>query len=517
MNGHVTTFTTTLTDGACVETIYGAKNKFDPPTTVIAAFATVLLIWKAASTGLQGDELLFLHAVDLGFFGGLFAPGSSHPPLMRCFVSAIADLHSPEWLIRLPSVTFSIGTVFVWSRILQRLFDDRRIRTLLLAGMALNIVWLDLAFQCLPYAPFSCFAALHCLAWLRYLEAPHSSNRSLLIVSGIVLPWTHFCGVHVLLADQFIWILLLIRRRFEWTEFLRINLLIATFTLPVVPLALFYARTEAPYSIKTITDFWPYFIAASGEIFSLQTTAAFIPWQAGLILQCLLLIGTAAYLLNRFPYKCSTQTSVKSMESTIVIAGFLISALAAGQVQSLVTAKAMWPRYMLSGAWVQIPLAVFLLQQAGLRISAFGVTMVTLLLTSACHINGVSSTAIHYQQVTERIDSAWQPGDAFLAQSMDMWEGDNHFDQIWFRRYLNAAGPIVSGPNMLRPELYDSGLPLNTLSAETSRVWVFSHLFRESWLRHQQIEGWELTDIDTNSGPYPLALFQRSTPLRDVN
>ncbi|HIE97748.1 MAG TPA: hypothetical protein EYG03_29385 [Planctomycetes bacterium] len=142
-------------------------NRFSEVVTVatMTAVAAVLLL-RALTTGLLGDELLFVHAIDLGFAASLCEPGSSHPPLMRLIIGSIADSSSPDWLLRLPSIIFSVATVFVWSRVLRRLIQDVTSQSLLLVAMALNPIWIELGFQCLPYAALTFFASLHCLAWL---------------------------------------------------------------------------------------------------------------------------------------------------------------------------------------------------------------------------------------------------------------------------------------------------------------------------------------------------------------
>ncbi len=134
----------------------------------------------ALSCGLFGDELLFAHAIELGLQNSLMTPGSSHPPLVRLIVSLIADpSQSSDWLLRLPSLVFAIGSVFVWQRVLKKLIELRFLRCLLLPAIALNPVWLAQAFQCLPYSAL--FFSAACIAWhgcdswriLRYVAQQH--------------------------------------------------------------------------------------------------------------------------------------------------------------------------------------------------------------------------------------------------------------------------------------------------------------------------------------------------------
>ena len=107
----------------------GPLSISDGVTYATMTAVAALLLLRALTTGLLGDELLFVHAIDLGLAASLCEPGSSHPPLVRMIVGAIADSSSPDWLLRLPSVVFSVATVFVWSRILRRLILDIKSRS----------------------------------------------------------------------------------------------------------------------------------------------------------------------------------------------------------------------------------------------------------------------------------------------------------------------------------------------------------------------------------------------------
>ncbi|MDG1893551.1 MAG: hypothetical protein P8J37_01450 [Fuerstiella sp.] len=220
----------------------------DVVTVATMTAVAALLLLRAFTIGLLGDELLFLHAIDLGLVASLCEPGSSHPPLMRLIVGCIADSSSPDWLLRLPSVIFSIATVFVWSRVLQQLIRDKTAQSLLLVAMALNPIWIGLAFQCLPYAALTFFASLHCLAWLQICSARTGTATVTFVLTGIALTWTHFLGVNMLLADVLIWTAMLISRHTTLRYAIRINLAICGCTLAVVPIALFLHAGRSPLS-----------------------------------------------------------------------------------------------------------------------------------------------------------------------------------------------------------------------------------------------------------------------------
>ncbi len=480
--------------------------------TAMAAF--LLLMLRATTTGLLCDELLFVHAIDLGSLAGLCAPGSSHPPLLRLVVGAFADSGSPDWLLRLPSVLCSVGCVFVWSGILRRLIADRSCQSMLLPAMALNPVFVELGFQCLPYAPLMLFASLHCRAWLRWIERETQSNTLMLVCTGVALPWTHFFGIHVLLADQLIWLALLWHRRTTLRRWLRLNLVTAALTLPVVPVALYYMTLEGNYSIMRIADFRSYFFAASSMVFNELTFAGFgSPWPTFAVFYAAAAVFTGRVVLKQ----CTRHGKVRGARDesdALLFGGVAIAVLLAGlpiaQLHSVVSQKAFWPRYAVAGSWLHQPVIVLLTMTfAGLKPAR-----VAAALTCCLAVMGIAASpqnvGTDYDAVCSTMTERWQNADAFVAQGIDMWDDANHFDRLWFRRYADPDKLVVSGPPTRRHALYDDGLRLESVAPAVRRVWVYSHLFKRDWLLSKPVPGWRLREIYHFRGPFPLALFERA-------
>ena len=199
---------------------------------VVALVTSAGLMFRATTTGLFGDELLFVRAINLGVIEGLCSPGSSHPPLMRLIVGAFTDSASPDWLFRLPSIVLSTLTVVVWSRVLTRLVLDTKTQCLLLATLSLNPVWINLAFQCLPYAAVTFFASVHCLAWFRLVEKQSKARWTIFVLSGAVLPWIHFFGINALLADLFVWAFLWWKQQVPLRRIVTVNAACLLYTSP---------------------------------------------------------------------------------------------------------------------------------------------------------------------------------------------------------------------------------------------------------------------------------------------
>jgi len=475
-------------------------------------FATVV-VYRALSCGLLGDELMFVHAVDLGLRDSLMAAGSSHPPLLRLVVQAIAKPStSPDWLLRLPCLICAIGCVFVWQRVLLRIIKQRSVRCMLLPAMALNPMWLGQAFQCLPYSPLVFFSSLHCLMWLRFTECRDNRRIVALILSGGVLPWIHFFGVNVLVAGQGIWLMLIWTRQVTVRQFVYINLTVLTLTLPVVPLAVFYIVHDRPYPLLEIADYRSYFLPASSWCFWHVTVPGLEserPWFLILYLAGIVFV-TRHFLMSRDIGDWPAANAI-GRNAQLVALCFLLAGFTAAQAHSLISQTAMWPRYMLMGSWIHLPVAVMLL-------SIFRFDRTSWTLTAACAALAVSpwgfmaadsTTGSDYSDVAAYIGSSNQKHDGFLVQSMDLWRGPNHFDQLWLERYVHSTVPPVCGSHRSRSNLKVNGLSLPQISPNIQRVWVYSHLFKEDWLRAQQIDGWLLSEVKHFGGPFPVALFTR--------
>ena len=124
------------------------------------------------------------------------------------------------------------------------------------------------------------------------------------------------------------------------------------------------------------------------------------------------------------------------------------------------------------------------------------------------------ATGKDYPLIAHHLQASRQPADAFLVQPIDQWQDENHFDRIWLERYTDRELPIVNGPHRKRARLVAGGLPLEHVSSDVQRVWVYSHLFKEKWLARQHVKGWRLSELRSFGGPFPLALFERESELR---
>ena len=124
------------------------------------------------------------------------------------------------------------------------------------------------------------------------------------------------------------------------------------------------------------------------------------------------------------------------------------------------------------------------------------------------------TTGKDYALIARHLKDSRQPADAFLVQTIDQWQDENHFDRIWLERYTDSQLPIVKGPHRRRARLKADGLPLEHVSPDVQRVWVYSHLFKEKWLVQQRVKGWRLSELRSFGGPFPLALFERESELR---
>lgn len=477
---------------------------------VLTALITLLvLLRRAVHHGLLGDELLFVHAISLGLPDSLMAAGSSHPPLLRWLVSLVADAQSPDWLLRLPSVLFATACVPVWFLILQRLFDAPLIRGSLLLAISLNDFWLTQAFQCLPYPPLVFFASLHCLAWMRFVEQPENGRRQVSVVlSGCVLPWTHFFGINVLLATQLIWLYLLWQRQSSLRTFIYVNLSLVVLTIPVVPLAMFYIVHDRPYPLMILNDFAAYFVPGSAYCFSRVTFSgveSFVPVFVAVY------AGIAVHLW-RSHRAAPTSSDARTRSQHTIAFAFLAAGFTAAQLHALLSHTAMWPRYMLGGSWLHLPVICLVL--IGLQWHRTAVAFSAIVAALAITCLGLTEESSDYDAVVSYIKQHQQPQDAFLAQAMDLWQGENHFDRLWYERYTDQSLPVVSGLHRSRTRLIQEGLNLTNIDQSVDRVWIYSHLFKQGWLRQHAPEGWRLISLQHPGGPFPVALLQREHSVR---
>lgn len=471
-----------------------------------------LLVSRSLTTGLCWDELLYLRAIELGPQSGLMCVGSSHPPLGRLIAGLVISEENPDWLLRTPSIVAALMTVVVWFHILRRVFDDRRLVFVLLPVMALGRTWLDYGFQLLPYSMVTLFASIHCLAWLRLIEKPNWGRIALFVVSGAAPIWTHFYGLNLLVADQIIWGLLIWRNRGLWKLWLQTSVLCALLVVPVVPILLFYLQSEDGHALMRIAHYPTYLWRATNRYFGKMTFS--LPLTIPMILAWYVAAGAIVWqwLRRSMPVESDSEEPTREIPSTaIVLVGLFLSGLPATQAHSILSGEAMWERYAVFATWVHWPLLVLFVQR---WIGRRWASLVTEGAFAFCWIGLVVVLGLRqywtydHEPVIHCIAEHAQPGDVFLAQDFDIFEGESNYCRLWFRRYSPIDMPIVSAAPTTRFELEENGLPLDSLDKSISRVWVFSHMYPFTKPKFLQSGKWRIVTEYPHSGT-PLALLKR--------
>ncbi len=351
----------------------------------------------------------------------------------------------------------------------------------------------------------------------------------LFILSGIPLPWTHFFGVNVLIADQFVWLMLWWTGQASLKRIFFINLSLAAVTLPVVPIAVFYKWTDRPFPLFEVNGHFghfAYFFRTSSQFFmKVSTPGLESVFPFFLFVFVFVYVGVLFYLVQVVRDHSTKGYEQKTVASYVelITTGFLLAGFTATQVHFFLGKTPIFSRYMLAGSWVHLPLSVMLLLNfSHKKLSRVLCTLV--FLSSGFALTDFLQRQSHDRIIAAYIKDHWQADDAFLVQSMDHWHGPNHFDQLWFQSYVDANLPTTTGIFKLRFELHRDGLPAPITVPSAQRVWIYSHLFTENWLRNQSISGWNLTEIHdfgvtsefhNLGGTYPLALLERvsnSTP-----
>lgn len=489
----------------------------------IVMVATVLLRWSI-TTGLQCDELLFLRAIELGPIGGLTAQGSSHPPLFRWILGAMFSAELADWQLRLPSLVCSLLTIVVWYNILVRLFADARLVIFSLPLMACSCSWLEIGYQLAPYAYLTLLSSLHGLMWfvlIDDLERGKPTRWHLLgfIVSGVAPFWTHFYGIHILLTDQVVWLMLVLRYRSWWRTWLLTSGIMVLMAIPVLFIAWFYLKLESGMSIIRIAHFPSYFFKHSGWLFSRMTLNLGFAGAGPIVLWYTVIVFVLGrWWMKRLPRNLVTSRDQASTRDgyLIVLCGFFLAGFVAMQSHSVLTQKCMWERYAVLGSWVHWPLMFAFLESVGkglgsvrstrwIAATSFAVSLLALVFVNRFDQN----LTFDHQPAIDILASNAKEGDAFFAQDMDIWIGDANFDRLWFNRYSPVKLPVITGQAMTRFALKDKGLDFNSASKPIRRIWVYSDLYQADELQRMANEAWELTHLTPKPALRPIALFTR--------
>ncbi len=497
------------------------------PSAIVASIVAAMLLYWSASTGLDCDELLFLRAIRSGPIGGLMQIGSSHPPLVRWLLSPLQWVDRSDLMLRLPSILAAVACVFVWGEFLRRFTRDTITVTAILACMALNAAWLEIAYRLLPYSFLTLLVSVHALCWLQLLKRPTGWTMTLFVATGAACGWTHFFGVNVLLADQLLWLAVIIRSPSQWRRWLSTSFVTGLLVLPVIPLALFYMRAERPYAILDIENYAEYFWTSSSLLFGSTFNDAPLP-----AMSWLLWYGFAIVMLLRYAFSGRARDKDGSPSDGEVFSPGLLGAVAAtvfisgfpaAQLQSVLAEKAIWTRYLTHGLWAHWPLLMlatgsFVVHQhrRPRMLRAIALSAAAICLLGVIISGGIKPrSTFAFSQVIAHLRQRACEGDVFFAQDMDMWVGESNFDRLWFQRYSPVTMPVVSGPPMRRFEIGRDGLPLDSAPSTAKRIWVYSSPQTVARLQQTRHRSWTLSDVRVYGRNYPLALFERVEAERD--
>jgi Dolichyl-phosphate-mannose-protein mannosyltransferase len=493
--------------------------------TTMTAVAILLSKW-ATQTGLQCDELLFLRAIDLGPIEGLTAIGSSHPPLFRWIVGALFDSQSPDWALRLPSIMCALATIVVWYAILRKLFQDSVLVLITLPLVVCNSAWIDIAYQLTPYSCLTLLASLHAWMWLRLIDELNNARVSWMtflgfVVSGAATFWTHFYGLHLLIADQVIWIVLVIRTRSWWKTWIGTSAWMAMLAAPILPIALHYRAVESGVTILHIEHYPTYFINRSMRLFSQGTFNLDVGGE--LLILWYAIVAGYVYSWLRSSIRPATgrkpREEVNRQAYIVVLCGFFLASFIAMQAQSLLSQKGMWERYLVFGAWVHWPLLLVVLESrvwpflpsfSIRRVASMGLVMVVWSLVTVYGL--YPKWTLDHRPILATLQSNARPGDAFFAQDKQIWIGPANYERLWLQRYSPVDLTVVTGPVVSFRKLQIDGLDWTAIPSSIHRVWVCSDQFSEKLLRQMQTETWRMTRIYSETSYRPLALFERTTP-----
>lgn len=484
-------------------------------TGIVAVLVLALLMREAFGTGLWCDELLVLRAIDRGPFGGLELPGSSHPPLLRWLLAAASSSWSDGALRAVP-VACAVGTVFAWSALLRRLFDDRWLVVLVLPSLALGAAWFGVAFQLLPYATVALFAVLHAWSWFLLLERRNAVATAIFVGSAVFAAWTHFFGLSLAVADVLVWsavFALRVAPRELLRRAVRTTVLTWLGVLPVVPILSFYARTDAEYPLDVPVDALARLALDSRALFEASTLHRLSAGSAGWVVLYVVFAFLAVHA-----WRGRSTGDGAGVARALVLLGACAAALPALQVYSLVTGHTLYERYVSWSGWSHVVAIVFactLLPRGAGRWCARLVAAGSLAVGLAQYVRGLGAVNYSTQDWSPVVDELVQrrlSGDAFFVQDFDLWRDDANVDRLWFERYGRASLPVVHGAWLRRSEVYRRGLQLDALDPAVKRVFVFSSLFDGPWLTRMPrsgANGWRLTGMRVFEHDLGLALFVR--------
>ena len=487
---------------------------------LVVMFVAGLLGWWASSTGLCNDELLYLRAIDLGMVDGLMAEGSSHPPLFRWFVAPFVDSSSPDWLLRVPSILCVIATIAIWYFIFQQLFKDRTVSAAVLLLTACNVHWLEAGFLLLPYAMLAMLGSAHALFWFRLVRTQSRFDILGFVLTGAATIWTHFYGANLLVADQLIWVCIVLRQRNLFRLWLSTSLLSLLLVLPVIPVASFYLGVEKPFALVEIQDFPEYFLVYSQQFFSSLTFnvklfgSLIVVWY-GIVLVAVLRF----FFLSNSGAEKVHEADCHRLQ-LLIVAGLFLAGLPAAQAHSVIFQKAMWPRYTLVASWTHWPLLFLFLQQfriskfvpRAIAVAAIGAVIFGLVFENHARPN----VAFDYRHEVDELRLHSVEGDGILLQDFDFWIGPANGDRLWYQRYSPIELKPISSEAKTRFEIYEEGIDFDSVPPSIDRFWVYSGLFNEKLIRNHESPSWNLVFLEYGDCPwFPLALFERATDTSD--
>jgi uncharacterized membrane protein len=156
----------------------------------LAILLRLLLLIPIIGSPLWYDEnftlLMIRHPLDQML---LAASGDVHPPLYYLLLWPLGQIHgAPAWIIRIPSLLFSIAALFVWWAILEKLIHNTKVQRAAWVLFAISSVGLYYAGEGRMYA-------LLTLLLLAAMWAMLERRWLLLGVFAALLLWTHNYGI----------------------------------------------------------------------------------------------------------------------------------------------------------------------------------------------------------------------------------------------------------------------------------------------------------------------------------